>query len=243
MGSTSGTRARVSRKPSGLNVERRQARGTSVAPGPDHLRPGCQPAPRRATTNTYRRLNDDCPGRYGYRWDVFRSRATPVARLSRRRWCVVVALVSSLAWIGFALAMWAAPMTGMAAMDDMVDADAAMITVSTFAPAPYAEGAARNWIQGWSDDSASESVALDSSLGSLPLTSMCDTVCASRVNEVCAVAGGLTVIMLLTLLLVPRRDTILGLKARTRTSVLRRQQRHRAPWASPSLIELCVLRV
>lgn len=175
---------------------------------------------------------------------MFRAASTSLARFSRRGLCLMVVLISSLATLGFAVAVWTAPMADMADMADMAYmADASTTAARTVAPTTVVGVAARTLNDAVAGDDAAGGSPSVASAGSLTSTSLCDTVCARNVNEVCAVAGGLTVTMLLVLLMSSRRDTFLGLKARARTFALRRQQRRPTPWALRSPIELCVLRV
>lgn len=144
----------------------------------------------------------------------------PIARLARRGLCVVVAVALGLACAGFAIVMATAPTAEMAAMDNLSDR---VVTA---------------------DVSTTVSNTADLAAGLSPVAaSLCDTVCAGSVNEVCMVAGGLTALMLLALLVAARRDTFLRLQPRQRDHIIRRSQRRRAPWALLSPIELCVLRV
>jgi hypothetical protein len=59
----------------------------------------------------------------------------------------------------------------------------------------------------------------------------------------CTNAAGLTPSTLLALLLASRRDTFMGLLARTRPRALPRRRRRQTPWTVLSPNSLCVLRV
>lgn len=72
----------------------------------------------------------------------------------------------------------------------------------------------------------------------------CASVCADEVADVCVLVGSLAALTMLALLLDARRDTFLGLLARTQVHPLdRRHSRSRRPWTGLSLSSLCVLRI
>lgn len=190
----------------------------------------------------------DCPGSgwassskrrgpCGYCYRVSTPNAVQVARLSRVGLCVAVALALSLTCIGFAVAA-TTPMPGM------VDMAIASKTAATTA-APVA--AVGSFTSGLTDDDVDdmvrEEVSPGTSVMSLPMSSVCDSVCVTDVSEMCMVAGGLTVMTLLALLVAARRDTLVGLLARARPPALPHRRRLHTPWSVLSPISLCVLRV
>ncbi|MEJ7834416.1 MAG: hypothetical protein WKF79_15995 [Nocardioides sp.] len=163
--------------------------------------------------------------------------AAQVARTSRRGLCAAIALALSLACMVFAVAA-STPMTGMIDM-----ADASTTAATTAAPAAVVGSFASGLTDSKLDDVVREAVSPAASVMSLPTSSMCDSVCVTGVSELCTVAGGLTLITMLALLVATRRDTFMGLLARTRPRALPRQRRLQTPWTVLSPISLCVLRV
>ncbi len=123
-------------------------------------------------------------------------------------------------------------MTGMV---DMADAS------TTAAPAAAVGAVTSGLTDGVVGQVVREAASPIASVMSLPMSSMCDSACVTDVTEMCTVAGGLTVTTLLALLLASRRDTFMGLLARTRPCALPR--RRQTPWTVLSPISLCVLRV
>ena len=120
---------------------------------------------------------------------------------------------------------------------DMADASA------TAAPAVAVGAYTSGLTDGTVGDVVREAAAPVASMMSPPMSSMCDMACVTDVSEMCTVAGGLTVTTLLALLVASRRDTFMGLLARTRPCALPRRRRRQTPWTVLSPISLCVLRV
>jgi len=164
--------------------------------------------------------------------------AVQVARLSRRGLCAAVALALSLACIVFAVAASTTPMTGMVDM-----ADASTTAATTAAPAAAVGSFTNGLTDGGVDDVVREAVSPGASVMPLPMGSMCDSACVTDVIEMCTVAGALTLITMLALLVASRRDTFIGLLARARPRALPRRRRRQSPWTVLSPISLCVLRV
>lgn len=149
--------------------------------------------------------------------------------LPRRSLCAAVTLALSLTCIGVAISALATPMAGMAAM-----AGTATTVAGTSAPA-VAGGAS---IGGHTGDAVG--VAVREAVS--PVASVM-SACVTDVSAVCTIDDGLTAIALLALLLAPRRDTFLGLLARTRPRAHLRRRRRHTPWKALSPVSLCVLRV
>lgn len=154
-----------------------------------------------------------------------------VARLSRRGVCTAVALALGLTCIVLVIAASTGPVAGI------VDAS------TTPSPAVAAGAYTTGPTNGAVGEVAREAASPVGSVKSPPVNSMCDNACVSAVSETCTVAGGLTVTTLLALFLASRRDTFMGLLARTRPRALPRQWRRQTPWTVLSPISLCVLRV
>jgi len=164
--------------------------------------------------------------------------AVQVARLSRRGLCAAVALALSLACIVFAVAASATPMT------DMVDMADASVTAATAAAPAVAVGAFTSGLtDGVVGDVVGEAASPVALVMSLPMSSMCDSACVTNVSEMCTVAAGMAVATLLALLFAYRRDTFMGVLARSRPRALPRRRRRQTPWTVLSPISLCVLRV
>ncbi len=177
-------------------------------------------------------------GPSGYCSRVSTTIAVQVDRLSRRGLCAAVALALSLACIVFAVAASTTPMTGM------VDAaDASTTAAATAAPAAAVGAFPSGLTDGVVGDVVREAASPVASVMSLPMGSMCDSACVTDVSVMCTVAGSLTVATLLALLLASRRDTFMGLLARTRPCTLPFRRRRQTPWTVLSPISLCVLRV
>ena len=136
--------------------------------------------------------------------------------------------------LGFAVAASTTPIAGMV---DMADASA------TVAPGGAVQAHTGGLTGGAVGDAVREADSPVASVMSPPMSSMCDSACVTDVSQVCTIAGGLTVTTLLALLLASRRDTFLGLLARTRPRALLRRRRRHTPWTVLSPISLCVLRV
>jgi len=169
---------------------------------------------------------------------VSTSIAVQVARLSRRGLCAAVALALSLGCVVFALAASTTPMTGM------VDMAVAPTTAAATAAPAAADGAFTIGPTGGGVGDVVREAALPVALVmSLPMSSMCDSACVTDVSEMCTVAAGVAVVTLLALLLAYRRDTFMGVPARTRPCALLRRRRRQTPWTVLSPISLCVLRV
>jgi len=164
--------------------------------------------------------------------------AVQVARLSRCGLCAAVALALSLTCIVFAVAASTTPMTGMVDM-----ADASTTAAVTAAPAAAVGAFTSGLTSGGVGDVTREAASPVASVMSLPMSLMCDSACVTDVSEMCTVAVGLTVTTLLALLLASRRDTFMGLLARTRPGARSRRLRRQTPWTVLSPISLCVLRV
>ncbi len=178
------------------------------------------------------------PGPSGYRCRVSTPIAFQVALLLRRGLCAVVALALSLMSIVFAVPASTTPMTGMVDM-----ADASTTAAATHTPAAAVGAFPSGLTGGVVGDVVREAASPVASVMVLPMSSMCDSACVTEVSEMCTVAGGLTVATLLALLLASRRDTFMGLLARTRLCVVPRRRRRQTPWTVLSPISLCVLRV
>jgi len=161
-----------------------------------------------------------------------------VARFSRRGLCAAVLLALSLTCMVFAVAASTTPMTGMVDM-----ADASTTAAATAAPAAALGAFASGLTGGGVGDVVREAASPVASVMSLPMSLMCDSACVTDVSEMCTVAGGLTVTTLVALLWASRRDTFMGLLARTRPCALPRRRRRQTPWTVLSPISLCVLRV
>ncbi len=82
-------------------------------------------------------------------------------------------------------------------------------------------------------------------LPTAPMAGMCDAACASgAVRATCALAAAAAPLMLLGLLLTRRRDTFLGLLARTTGPLIVKRERSRwSGWFVLSPMSLCVWRV
>lgn len=174
----------------------------------------------------------------GYRFRVSTPVAVKVARLSRRGLCAAVALALSLTCIVLGVAASTTPMTGMVDM-----AGTSATGAATAAPAVAVGAYTSGLTNGAVGDVLGEAVSPVGSVTSPPISSMCDSACVTDVSQMCTIAGGLTVTTLLALLLASRRDTFLGLLARTRPRALRRRRRRQTPWTVLTPVCLCVLRV
>ena len=129
-------------------------------------------------------------------------------------------------------------------MTGMVDmADASTTAAATAAPAAALGAFASGLTGGGVGDVVREAASPVASVMSLPMSLMCDTACVTDASAMSTVAGGLTVTTLLALLLAARRDTLMGLLARTRPGAHSRRVRRQTPWTVLSPISLCVLRV
>lgn len=136
---------------------------------------------------------------------------------------MAAALALSLTSSGLALAASTTPMTGMVDM-----AHPSTAAASTAAPA-VAVGALTS---GGTGGVVGEVVREVSPVASVmpPMSSKCDGACVTDVSEMCTVESGLTVTTLLALFLGSRRDTFMGLLARTRPPGLLRRPRRHTPW-------------
>jgi len=164
--------------------------------------------------------------------------AVRVARLSRRGLCAAVALSLSLACPVFAVAASTTPMAGMVDM-----AVASTTAATTAAPAAAVGFLTHGLADGGVDDVVREAVSPGASVMSLSMGSMCDSACVTDVLEMCAVAGALTLITMLAMLIASRRDTFMGMLARARPRALPHRWRRQSPWTVLSPVSLCVLRV
>ncbi len=161
--------------------------------------------------------------------------AVKVARLSRRGLCAAIALALSLTCIVLAVAASTTPMAGMA------DASAAAAAIA--APAVAVGARTSGLTDGAGGDVIRETASPVASGMSQRMSSMCDSACVTDLNEMCTVVAGLTVTTLLALLLASRRDTFMGLFARTRPCARPRRRRRQTPWTVLSPVSSCVLRV
>ena len=144
-----------------------------------------------------------------------------VVRASTRPLCVGVALAISLMCALLGVAASTPSMTGM------INAS----SVSVMSEATVAPVAAAMTMEMGGE-------------GGLTLASMCESPCVTDISGECTVAAGLAVTALLALFLASRRDTYLGLLARTGPLLyVRRRRRDPTPWTVLSLSSLCVLRV
>lgn len=150
--------------------------------------------------------------------------AAGATRWSQRALCAVVGLT-----LGLLCAVLAATMsTGTSDMDSM----------SSTAGAPALSGEAAG-------AAARAPATQGTAVGAVSvISSMCDTSCVNEVTTTCAVAAATIIATLMVLLLASRRDTFLGLLARTRpTDFARRPRRARVAVPALSLCTLCVWRV
>ncbi len=123
-----------------------------------------------------------------------------------------------------------APMTGLTA----TSAHAAMAGMGESSEALGAAAAVTT-------ASVADEITVDAGLA---VASMCERACTSSVTSTCTAVVGLIVSSLLVLLLATRRDTVMRLLARLRTSARTlRPRRQRTMWTAMSLSSLCVLRV
>ena len=139
--------------------------------------------------------------------------------------CAAVALALSLMCAVLALAASTAPMTGMTDIAGV--SDISVVAGTGKAAVATAAGPAAG-------DIVADAAPV--------MASMCDNACVTEMP--CTLAAGLAVSTLLALLVAFRRDTFMGMLARSRPSALaRRPRRERTPWTVLSPFALCVLRV
>ncbi|RYC07286.1 hypothetical protein [Nocardioides zhouii] len=135
-------------------------------------------------------------------------------------------------------------MTDMIDMIDMTDMEGLAGTVSAGASIPAPAVAFGPSVGGQTGDAVGAVVSEAVAPVMSAMSSMCDNVCVADVSVVCMMAGGLSLLTLLALVLATRRNTFLALVARARPrDVLRRWRCHQPAWTVLSPISLCVLRV
>lgn len=162
---------------------------------------------------------------------VFVSAAGRVVSTSARPLCAAVALAISLMCAVLGVAASTTPMTGMtetvsasgvSGMNDMGEATTAAAVVLV------------------ADAMTADVGGDDGPLMAL----MCQKSCVTDISGECTVAAGLAVAALLALFLASRRDTFLGLLARSGPLFyVPRRRGELTPWTVLSLSRLCVLRV
>jgi hypothetical protein len=165
-----------------------------------------------------------------------------VAGVFARPLCAAVALALSLMCAVLGAAASTAPMTVMSISDisGMTDAAGVAGASNMNDMGEAAVAAASAPVAAMTAELVSE-MARD---GGPAMASMCATPCVTDIASACTVAAGLTVIAILALFLASRRDTFMGLLARTGPVLyVRRRLRDRTPWTVLSLSLLCVLRV
>lgn len=167
----------------------------------------------------------------GYDPAVSSSVPSGAPRSSRRALCALAAVTLGLL-CAVLVATMSAGTSGMDDMDDMAGASSTALVSATSAAAGL-------------DATAGATARLPAFDGAVSvMSSMCDTACVNEVTTTCAVAAAAVIATLMVLLLAAsRRDTFLGLLARTPLTHLGPPLGARAAPAARSRSTLCVWRV